>query len=170
MSGFITYTDSETWAGNIHPAQALRQYRNEFVGDTKAVVVGMTSNGFHPRRPERPRYVGCGWFRHVSAGRNRELCSRIVSDSRTPRPGNNADGGDSIRLHLQFLSRWPISSGGGLQNRRSWCDSSTGFHFVSDLPSIVPNDRDEDCTSPRFSCRTPAGDLLPGLLMRLKAV
>ena len=46
VSGFITYTDSETWAGNIHPAQALRQYRNEFVGDAKAIVVGMTSNGF----------------------------------------------------------------------------------------------------------------------------
>jgi 60 kDa SS-A/Ro ribonucleoprotein len=46
VSAFITYTDSETWASNIHPAQALRQYRNEFVGDAKAVVVGMTSNGF----------------------------------------------------------------------------------------------------------------------------
>jgi 60 kDa SS-A/Ro ribonucleoprotein len=46
VSGFITYTDSETWAGNIHPSQALRQYRNEFVGDAKAVVVGLTSNGF----------------------------------------------------------------------------------------------------------------------------
>jgi 60 kDa SS-A/Ro ribonucleoprotein len=46
VSAFITYTDSETWAGNIHPAQALRQYRNEFVGDAKAVVVSMTSNGF----------------------------------------------------------------------------------------------------------------------------
>jgi 60 kDa SS-A/Ro ribonucleoprotein len=46
VSAFITYTDSETWAGNIHPAQALRQYRDAFVGDSKAVVVGMTSNGF----------------------------------------------------------------------------------------------------------------------------
>ena len=46
VSAFITYTDSETWVGNIHPAQALRQYRSEFVGDAKAVVVGMTSNGF----------------------------------------------------------------------------------------------------------------------------
>ena len=26
-------------------------------------------------------------------------------------------------------SRWPSSSGGGLQNRRGWCNSSTGFHF-----------------------------------------
>ena len=46
VAAFVTYTDSETWAGNIHPSQALRQYRNEFVGDAKAVVVGMTSNGF----------------------------------------------------------------------------------------------------------------------------
>ncbi|NBV21605.1 MAG: TROVE domain-containing protein [Proteobacteria bacterium] len=46
VSGFITYTDCETWAGNVHPAQALRQYRSEFVGDAKAVVVGLTSNGF----------------------------------------------------------------------------------------------------------------------------
>lgn len=46
VSGFITYTDNETWAGSVHPAQALRQYRNVFVGDAKAVVVGMTSNGF----------------------------------------------------------------------------------------------------------------------------
>ena len=46
VAGFVTYTDSETWAGNIHPSQALRQYRDEFVGDAKAVVVGMTSNGF----------------------------------------------------------------------------------------------------------------------------
>jgi 60 kDa SS-A/Ro ribonucleoprotein len=46
VSAFVTYTDSETWAGNIHPAQALRQYRDEFVGNSKAVVVGMTSNGF----------------------------------------------------------------------------------------------------------------------------
>jgi len=51
VSAFITYTDSETWAGNIHPAQALRQYRDEFVSDAKAVVVGMTSNGFTLAEP-----------------------------------------------------------------------------------------------------------------------
>ena len=27
VSGFVTYTDSETWFGQIHPFQALRQYR-----------------------------------------------------------------------------------------------------------------------------------------------
>src|SRR2546422_9776290 len=42
---FVTYTDSETWVGNIHPAQALRQYRDESVGDAKAVVVGKNAIG-----------------------------------------------------------------------------------------------------------------------------
>jgi 60 kDa SS-A/Ro ribonucleoprotein len=36
VSAFVTYTNSETWAGNIHPAQALRQYRGEFVSDARA--------------------------------------------------------------------------------------------------------------------------------------
>src|SRR3954452_3740072 len=27
------------------------------------------------------------------------------------------------------LSRWPISSGSGPQNRGGWCNPSTGFHF-----------------------------------------
>ena len=52
VGGFVTYTDSETWAGNIHPAQALRKYRREFVPDAKAVVVGMTSNGFTLADPD----------------------------------------------------------------------------------------------------------------------
>ena len=37
---------SHRMLAGIHPAQALRQYRDEFVGNAKAVVVGMTSNGF----------------------------------------------------------------------------------------------------------------------------
>src|SRR5436190_17841497 len=52
VSGFITYTDSETWAGKIHPSQALREYRSEFVGNAKAVVVGMTFNGFTLADPD----------------------------------------------------------------------------------------------------------------------
>jgi 60 kDa SS-A/Ro ribonucleoprotein len=43
---FVIYTDSETWAGNIHPAQALREYRERMGIPAKLVVVGMTSNGF----------------------------------------------------------------------------------------------------------------------------
>jgi 60 kDa SS-A/Ro ribonucleoprotein len=43
---FVIYTDNETWAGDVHPAQALRQYRDATGIAAKLVVVGMASNGF----------------------------------------------------------------------------------------------------------------------------
>jgi 60 kDa SS-A/Ro ribonucleoprotein len=43
---FVVYTDSETWAGNIHATQALREYRQRTGINAKLVVVGMVSNGF----------------------------------------------------------------------------------------------------------------------------
>ena len=43
---FAVYTDSETWAGDIHPAQALRAYRETMGIAAKLVVVGMVANGF----------------------------------------------------------------------------------------------------------------------------
>lgn len=46
FGGFVIYTDSETWAGDIHPAQALRNYRRQVRADARCVVVGMTSEGF----------------------------------------------------------------------------------------------------------------------------
>jgi 60 kDa SS-A/Ro ribonucleoprotein len=43
---FMVFTDSETWAGGVHPSQALRQYREQMGIDAKLIVVGMVSNGF----------------------------------------------------------------------------------------------------------------------------
>lgn len=43
---FVVYTDSETWAGHIHPPQALRRYRDVMGIPAKLIVVGMVSNGF----------------------------------------------------------------------------------------------------------------------------
>lgn len=43
---FVVYTDSETWAGQVHPAQALCQYRERMGIPARLVVVGMASNGF----------------------------------------------------------------------------------------------------------------------------
>src|SRR6266536_249681 len=51
---FVTYTDSETWAGDIHPAQALRDYRRASGIDARLVVVGMVSNGFSIADPTDP--------------------------------------------------------------------------------------------------------------------
>ena len=49
---FVVYTDSETWAGDIHPAQALREYRERTGIAAKLVVVAMTSNGFSIADPD----------------------------------------------------------------------------------------------------------------------
>jgi 60 kDa SS-A/Ro ribonucleoprotein len=43
---FVVYTDSETWAGKIHPSQALVKYREATGINAKLVIVGMLSNGF----------------------------------------------------------------------------------------------------------------------------
>ncbi len=50
---FIVYTDSETWAGNIHPVQALDMYNNKMGRKAKLVVAGMTSTGFSIADPQR---------------------------------------------------------------------------------------------------------------------
>jgi 60 kDa SS-A/Ro ribonucleoprotein len=51
---FVVYTDSETWAGDVHPAQALRYYRRVSGIDARLVVVGMVSNGFSIADPADP--------------------------------------------------------------------------------------------------------------------
>jgi 60 kDa SS-A/Ro ribonucleoprotein len=43
---FVVYTDSETWAGGIHPSQALKDYREKTGIEARLVVVGMVSNNF----------------------------------------------------------------------------------------------------------------------------
>jgi 60 kDa SS-A/Ro ribonucleoprotein len=49
---FVVYTDNETWAGDVPPAQALRAYRDARGIPTKLIVVGMTSNGFSFADPD----------------------------------------------------------------------------------------------------------------------
>jgi 60 kDa SS-A/Ro ribonucleoprotein len=46
VDAFIVLTDSETWAGAIHPVEALRRYRERTGIAAKFVVIGMVSNGF----------------------------------------------------------------------------------------------------------------------------
>ncbi|KAA1415455.1 TROVE domain-containing protein [Nocardioides humilatus] len=43
---FVVYTDNETWAGRVHPHQALVDYRRHSGIDAKLVVVGMTATRF----------------------------------------------------------------------------------------------------------------------------
>ncbi|WP_083467953.1 TROVE domain-containing protein [Methylobacterium tarhaniae] len=51
---FVVYTDSETWAGPVHPVQALREYRERTGIPAKLVVVGLVSNGFSIADPGDP--------------------------------------------------------------------------------------------------------------------
>ena len=49
---FVIITDNETWAGSIHPADALRQYRDKTGRPAKMVVAAMTSTGFSIADPD----------------------------------------------------------------------------------------------------------------------
>jgi 60 kDa SS-A/Ro ribonucleoprotein len=43
---FHVYTDNETYAGHVHPHQALRSFRQKSGRNAKLAVVGMVANGF----------------------------------------------------------------------------------------------------------------------------
>jgi 60 kDa SS-A/Ro ribonucleoprotein len=43
---FVSYTDSETWAGPVHPMMALKIYRQKMGIPAKMITVGMTANEF----------------------------------------------------------------------------------------------------------------------------
>jgi len=43
---FVVYTDSETWAGDVHPAEALRRLPARVGHRGQARHRGMVSNGF----------------------------------------------------------------------------------------------------------------------------
>ena len=50
---FVVYTDSETYFGNVHPSQAIRDYRRKMnKPNAKLIVVGMESNGFSIADPK----------------------------------------------------------------------------------------------------------------------
>ena len=49
---FHVFTDNETWAGNVHPHQALEQYRQQMGINARLAVVGMTATDFTIADPE----------------------------------------------------------------------------------------------------------------------
>jgi 60 kDa SS-A/Ro ribonucleoprotein len=51
---FVILTDSETWAGGVHPAQALAEYRRVSGLSARLVVVGMVANEFSIADPKDP--------------------------------------------------------------------------------------------------------------------
>jgi 60 kDa SS-A/Ro ribonucleoprotein len=51
---FVVYTDNETWAGQLHPFQALAEYRHRMGRAARLVVVGMTATSFTIADPTDP--------------------------------------------------------------------------------------------------------------------
>lgn len=59
---FVIYTDSETWQGSMHPAQAIRKYREVMGIDAKLVVVAMAANRCTIGDPEDARQLNVVGF------------------------------------------------------------------------------------------------------------
>lgn len=51
---FVVYTDSETWYGGVHPAEALRRYREKMGIPARLIVCGMVANRFTIADPDDP--------------------------------------------------------------------------------------------------------------------
>jgi 60 kDa SS-A/Ro ribonucleoprotein len=59
---FVVYTDNETWAGSVHPHQALRGYRDWSGIDARLVVVGLTATDFTIADPADPGMLDIAGF------------------------------------------------------------------------------------------------------------
>lgn len=62
FDSFVIYTDSETYAGNIHPFQALQHYRKDLVPSAKLCVVGTTASNFSIADPSDRGMMDCVGF------------------------------------------------------------------------------------------------------------
>lgn len=58
----ITVTDNETWAGSIHPHQALAEYRRKVGHEVRSIVVGMTANDVSIADPNDPHTLDVAGF------------------------------------------------------------------------------------------------------------
>lgn len=65
---FIVFTDNETYHGDVHPSQALRNYRAHTGIPAKLIVVGIMSNGFTIADPADKGMLDiCGFDANVPA-------------------------------------------------------------------------------------------------------
>jgi 60 kDa SS-A/Ro ribonucleoprotein len=89
FDAFAIYTDSETWAGNVHPSQALRAYREQSGINAKLAVVGMVSNGFSIADPNDAGMLDVVGFDTATPGKRGDAglaVRRLASSPRSPSP------------------------------------------------------------------------------------
>jgi hypothetical protein len=58
----VVMTDNETWAGDIHPHEALRRYRERTGINARTIVVGMTVNDVSIADPKDPGSLDIAGF------------------------------------------------------------------------------------------------------------
>lgn len=59
---FVILTDNETWAGSVHPHEALASYRRSSGIDARLIVVGMTATEFSIADPRDPGMLDISGF------------------------------------------------------------------------------------------------------------
>lgn len=57
VDAIVVYTDNETYAGRVHPWQALERYERHIGHSVKLIVVGMTATGFSIAKPDAPNML-----------------------------------------------------------------------------------------------------------------
>jgi 60 kDa SS-A/Ro ribonucleoprotein len=62
IDAFVVITDNESWFGTIHPAQALRQYREKTSIPVKLIAVAMTATEFSVADPNDAGSLDCIGF------------------------------------------------------------------------------------------------------------
>jgi 60 kDa SS-A/Ro ribonucleoprotein len=62
VDSFVVYTDNETWHGDVHPFQALRDYRQKTGIPARLTVVGMTATRFTIADPSDPGMLDVAGF------------------------------------------------------------------------------------------------------------
>jgi 60 kDa SS-A/Ro ribonucleoprotein len=62
FDAFVVITDSETWAGDGHPVQWLKRYREQKSIPAKLIVMGMCSNEFSIADPDDAGMLDCCGF------------------------------------------------------------------------------------------------------------
>ena len=93
----MVYTDSETWAGDVHPVQALREYRQRIGIAARLVVVGMVSNGFTIADPADAGMLDVVGFDTATPAVIARLRGRRALTSRSALPAG--DGGRPVPPH-----------------------------------------------------------------------
>ena len=62
VDAFFSYTDSETWAGRVHPSQELKNYRDKFGRDAKFVCCAVTASDYSISDPADPHSLDIAGF------------------------------------------------------------------------------------------------------------